>query len=127
MTLEQLQAQGWFKTDGSSSTLQFGRKINDTTWEYRQWVDGPFDKKFSAEEKINLWDHHMWQKDIIDVNKGYTENEVQYYLDPYGYEILHWIVLPNEKFTLIIKDELEVYDRSDSIQLACECIFEQTN
>lgn len=127
MTLEQLTEEGWLMTDGSDETLQFGRRINDTTWEYRQWVDGPFDKKFSTEEKINLWNHHMWQEDTIDINKGYTENEVQYYLDPYGYKILHWIVLPNEKFTLIIGDELEVYDRSDSIQLACECIFEQTN
>ena len=42
MTLEQIESEGWLMTDGSAETLQFGRRINDTTWEYRQWVDGPY-------------------------------------------------------------------------------------
>lgn len=127
MTQEQLYEQGWLQTDGSSSTLQYAKKINDTTWLYRQWVDGPFDKKFSVEEKLNLWNHHLWEEEEIDISRGYTELQVQYYLDPYGYRIEHWIVLPDGGFTLIISDDSGEYSREDSIQLACECIFEQTN
>lgn len=112
--------EGWKQTDGSDSTLQYGRKINETTWQYRQWLD-EFDPikgqttPISIEEKLLNWWSEKWVEEKIDLDT-YPLDVIQGIVESYGYEIIC-----AEPF------QLKGYSVEDSVQLACECIFEYEN
>ena len=128
MTLEQLTEEGWVMTDGSDKTLQFGRRVGNNTWGYREWTDKPWEPyNRNREMKLEFWDSSNWNVEEIDL-WDYTEEEIQDHLSPYGYEINYYCKQDfNNTIILTIKDDSYMYSVEDSIQLACECIFEQTN
>ena len=115
---------GWQLTDGSAESLQLGRKINDTTWQYRQWCDG-FDFqegkyiKVTKSVKFKNWESSKWVEDIIDL-RNYNVSDIHNAIISHGYLIGTWDA---ELQHFYIKS----YDRETSIQLAIECIFESEN
>lgn len=125
--------EGWITTDASCNSLQLAKKISDTTWIYREWIDTPMDiaeLPLTCEFKLDNWNDDRWREEEIDL-WDYTENEVQYYLDAYSYKLDEFIVLPDRKLTILVKDENckpdEVFSRDFSVQICCECIFEHMN
>lgn len=108
----------WVQTDGSDGTLQYGRRINSTTWEYRQWVDHPYSKgeRLTADEKTARWDSVEWEIDVIDL-KDYNLIEVREALVSFGYSIY-------EVEPLRIEQNGHIFSLYESVQLACESIFE---
>lgn len=106
----------WIKTDGSNETLQFGCNLGRFEWEYRQWLGDDVPEA----EKIQKWDDPRWVVEAIDV-RDYTRAEIDQYLSPYSYYTV------GEDSDYNISDGSNFYTTSDSIQLICECIFEQTN
>ena len=111
-------SEGWLQTDGSTSTLQYGRKINETTWQYRQWCDSPDEKGYDLETKLDYWEGGKWETDIINTD-DYSNDDIESALRDYGYKVVNW---NNLKITDNSNNE---YTHEDSIQLACECLFEQ--
>lgn len=108
----------WVQTDGSDSTLQFGRKVNAHTWQYREWVDLPVDHpehcSISRPEKIARWDRDEWRQIEIDI-RDYSEEDVIEAVIPFGYEVSR-----NSEDAILLRG----YSLEESIQLMCECIFE---
>ena len=111
-----MKDKGWLQTDGSDSTLQYGRKISETAWEYREWVDDG--ESISIEEKLEDWDSSDWREEVIDLN-DYTEDEIWDALSVYGYTA---DILNVEDLTF--HQSGDTYTGQDAVQLACECLFE---
>lgn len=111
----------WQLTDGSAESLQLGRQLSDTQWQYRQWCDDFDTEKGSTlktpiYEKFQNWDSHNWHEEIINL-KDYNFSEIKDAVESYGYTINHY------------KNDLSLFqlgdmDRNESIQIACECLFE---
>lgn len=110
----------WIQTDGSDETLQYGRKISDSSWEYMEWTDKPWDKeKRDADFKLaNLHDDN-WRKATIDLTE-YTKEDILSAVETYGYGFDFFNCV--EVFNLYQSGY--VFNVEDSIQLACECLFE---
>lgn len=126
MTHEQLKKEGWEITDGSDSTLQIGKKINSTTWLYRQWTDNPFDSvHLETNIKLSLWDDGRWVEEEIDL-LDYTIERIEDDVSSFGYSVVDFGSF-GKMFTLTLEDDSGTYTVEDSIQLACECIFELNN
>jgi hypothetical protein len=130
--LNQLTSRGWICTDGSAETLQFGRKINATTWEYRQWGDGPVEYHeasglpfYSEKEKVLMWDSGEWTEDEIDL-QNYSKSEIESELSTFGYKLKDYFG-PDRIYIYSESDSIFTYPLEDSIQLACECIFENNS
>jgi len=123
MNFETLKEQGYITTDGSSETLQLAKKINNTTWLYREWLEAPFNFLFDqvkpVKEKISLWDNRNWREEEIDI-LDYSKETIEDAVVSYGYIIEEFI--SNDNFSL--SQNGDNYSIEDSIQLACECIFE---
>ena len=118
---------GFIVTDFSDETLQMGRKINDFSWEFWEWIDegwsieegDKFEVK-SAEEKLALLDDYHWRKETIDV-RDYSFEDIDDTLSRYMYER----VFPE---SYVIKDCTgNLMSSEESIQLICECLFEVYN
>ena len=115
----------WLQTDGSDSTLQYGRLVNSTSWQYMEWTDKPWeDEVKDAEFKLaNLQDDN-WRKATINLEE-YTKEEIADAISTFGYNILHADDWNSKDFTIFqIEQASELFGVKDSIQLACECIFE---
>lgn len=111
--------EGWIQTDGSDSTLQYGRKINNTTWEYMQWTDKPWEEVHkSAKEKLNDLDNEEWDRATIDLS-DYSEGDIISTLMSFGYEHVYF-----EKEGLCFEQCGEYFSGEQAVQLACECLFE---
>lgn len=112
---------GWQLTDGSAATLQLGRKLSDTQWQYRQWVD-TFDTEkekvisLPIDVKFQNWDSHNWYEEIIQF-KDYNFFEIKDAVETYGYTI-------NDYKNDLSLFQLGDMDRNESIMIACECLFE---
>lgn len=115
------QKDDWIQTDGSSGTLQYGRKINDTSWQYREWVDVPYLPVSTLEDKLFNWEDGRWREDTIDL-KDYTYEQIKDALSTYGYELLS--IDPSVPYGIIFTQSGDEYQGRDAVQLACECIFE---
>lgn len=107
---------GWLQTDGSGATLQYGRNVGGNSWEYREWLDLPHTKGLSAEDKIKDWDNPNWREDVINLN-NYSTDQIEDAISVYGYKIVG-------KIPFKIEQGGQVFNFEDSVQLACECIFE---
>lgn len=108
MKANKLTEQGWLQTDGSLSTMQYGRKINNTTWEYKEVC-----KEYDSDEDA-LDDFENWREDIIDIT-SYSIYDIEQSVGHYGYSL-------NRDF--ILEQSGQTFSYEDSIQLICECIFE---
>lgn len=127
MTHEQLINQGWIQTDGSCFTLQYAKKVNDTTWLYRQWVDIPFHStQYDCYDKLIMWDSGYWEEDEINISK-YPLDYIKGCISTFGYSVVSCLVVGEIIKEIIITDGTHEYSVEDSIQLACECIFELEN
>lgn len=113
----------WQQTDGSVGSLQYARKVNAHTWVYKQWVDKPYcDISVSEGDKIQRWDDPEWTIAEIDLSE-YTRKEIEESLASFGYTITHYE--SNTHFYITNTESYgEGYSEADSMQLACECIFE---
>lgn len=124
-----LKKEGWVITDGSDACLQLGRKVNDSTWEYREWTDKPWygdEEVLTSEQKLEKWDDSEWDEMTVDLN-DYSTTQIDYYIDSYGYKLVHHGVniADNNKLThLSIKSGKIPFNFHHSVQLVCECIFE---
>jgi hypothetical protein len=106
---------GFIVTDFSDETLQMGRKINDFSWEFWEWIEVK-----SAEEKLALLDDYHWRKETIDV-RDYSFEDIDDTLSGYMYERI-------SSNTHVIKDWTgNLYSLEDSIRIICECLFEEYN
>lgn len=109
------------QTDGSFATLQYGRKESTTSWRYRQWL--------SKYEMLNgaplllktaKWDSPHWEEHLVNL-QDYTINEVSDHVSTYGYEVIGY----SEDWSEFRMRQVGTdYSNEDSVQLACECIFE---
>lgn len=128
MTHEEVKNQGWIQTDGSSSTLQYGRKLGENSWQYRQWCDLPWEElPYTAAEKLLMWDASEWKQSTIDL-WDYTEDQIIEALAPYGYKLNYYCRQDfNQSIILTVEDDGYFHSVRDSIQLVCECIFELEN
>jgi len=103
-----LTLQGWEQTDGSLETMQYGRKISDWVWEYKE-----VDKKYDTDEEA-LEDFENWHEDTIDV-LDYPRHKIRDCIGSYGYSMDDYYILSQSG---------EIFSKEDSIQLIAECIFE---
>lgn len=137
MTHEQLIKEGWIQTDGSCSTLQYAKKVNDTTWLYRQWLDiriidievspmRQWTESFSCEHKLENWDSSKWTEDEVDISV-FSLDYIRDSISTFGYSIVSVRRDRGQIRELIITDKTHEYSIEDSIQLVCECIFELEN
>lgn len=110
---------GWEQTDGSDSTLQYGRKVSETSWEYMEWTDKPWEETKDADYKLANIDDSNWRKEEIDLRE-YTKEEILEAIETYGYKFEHF----SSVGVFNIEQDGYTYSVDDSIQLACECIFE---
>ena len=92
----------WIQTDNTDSISQYARKINTYVWEYKQIQNGEI-----KSATINL--------------EEYTLQEIADEISSFGYTIVPKCTSVQSKFKLY---QSQVYKITDSIQLACECIFE---
>ena len=114
------QLDQYIQTDGSDATLQYARKVNNTTWEYMEWIDNPWeDFKMSAEWKLAHLDAKSWRVEEIDL-MDYSKEEIEDAISTYGYTIYDWVSC--ELFN--IKQSREIFSVEASIQLSIECLFE---
>ena len=118
---------GFIVSDFSDETLQMGRKINDFSWEFWEWIDegwsieegDKFEVK-SAEEKLSSLNDYHWRKETIDV-RDYSFEDIDDTLSGYMYERI-------SSNTHVIKDWTgNLYSLEDSIRIICECLFEEYN
>lgn len=92
MTKEELLAAGWECTD--PDTGQWGRKVNDFTWEYFDNGEGPEDA------------------DYIDVRR-YTVAQIESTIQAYGYTLA-----PGGP------DNIQSIYGNSYLQIIAECLFE---
>lgn len=85
----------WICTD--PATKQYGRKISDKVYEFKEEVGYPDGNKYTEQKEIDLND--------------YTEDEINDHLSPYGWNIIQ------------LKEENSI---EGAEWLMAECIFEQT-
>ncbi|QQV91443.1 hypothetical protein M1M25_gp013 [Tenacibaculum phage Gundel_1] len=104
----------WIQTDGSINTLQYGRKMSFFSWEYSE-IGGQYTDEKEAEKN-----KHNWSSKIIDLH-DYSKEKVENIISSWGYSIINYD-LENRKIK--IKQEAEIFNINDSIQLICECISE---
>ena len=109
----------WIQTDGSDSTLQYGRLVNSTSWQYMEWTDKPWEKetKDATYKLANLNDSN-WRRATIDLDE-YTEDEIWDALSTYGYKAQNL-----DKKGLIFEQGGDTFEGKDAVMLACECLFE---
>jgi hypothetical protein len=100
----------WTCTDVDNQ--QYGRKINDNTFEFKEW-DKEYNHLFdTTEEKIDLFDNSTyWIQDTIDIS-DYSDEDINDFIDPYYNSI---------------EDIIEIYGKEDANWIIAECIFEQEN
>jgi hypothetical protein len=116
-----MSTKGYIQTDGSDNSLQYAKKINFSTWEYREWKNEIYDSvELTTEEKIKAWESKNWRVEEIDI-LDYSLEELKNTVASYGYEILNFT--SNTQFNLWQNNE--TFNIKDSIQLTCECLFEQ--
>lgn len=92
------KTQGWKCTD--ASTLQYGRKLEDTKFEYKEFDLGLLNlstagtvkyikerEKMSEESFINKYweDEKVWFNEVVDL-ENYTLEEIQNIVEAYGLE-----------------------------------------
>lgn len=85
----------WTCTD--PATNQYGRRISDKVYEFKEEVSYPDGFKYTVQKEIDL--------------KDYTEDEINDHLSPYGWDIIQ------------LKEENPL---EHAEWLMAECIFEQT-
>jgi hypothetical protein len=108
MTYEIIKSKGWLQTDASLETMQYGRKISEYVWEYRE-----VDKQYLTDEKA-LSDFDNWHEDEIDVLL-YSMKDLRNIINSYGYTMDDYHILEQSG---------EIFTKEDSIQLIAECVFE---
>lgn len=125
-----IKAEGWLLTDGSDNTLQYGRKVPyaRTLWEYRQWLDelDPFTGRYitiPGNTKKRMWEDERWVSAKIDL-RSYSLEEIRDAISTFGYSIHRWILDGDVWIDFQLKQGGDVYNTEDSIQLACESVFE---
>jgi hypothetical protein len=130
--------EGWIQTDGSCDTLQYAKKVNKTTWLYRQWLDKMvFDievtpmqqwrEAFSCEHKLSNWEDDNWVEEQICLS-DYPIDYIEDCISTYGYAIVSISTDTEGSVTsIVISAGRQEYSEEDSIQLCCECIFELQN
>jgi hypothetical protein len=123
MKILDLIPKGWVLTDGSYETLQLGKKITDSKWFYREWVsnilDSEEEQNLTSDEKLKMWDSGMWREQEIDL-EDYDRASIEDFVSSFGYEVSFY----SSPKVFNLKQNGYTYSVDDSIQLACECIFE---
>lgn len=114
-----MDLRDYIQTDGSDNTLQYGRKLSETSWEYMEWVDQPLETPKDTEFKLANLEHTNWRRDTIDL-EHYTKEQIEDAISTFGYSIEFWT--SNEVFN--INQSGFTFSVEDSVQLSCECIFE---
>lgn len=106
--------EGWELTNGNASCLQFGRRLSELKWEYREWVDHPAHAVigFSLEDKVADWDNHMWRSRVIDLEE-YSSETIENAVAQTG---LNWFYFEN---SFLIEQE----NAEESAKLACGILF----
>ncbi|MCB1711801.1 MAG: hypothetical protein KDH96_04755 [Candidatus Riesia sp.] len=110
--------RGFLQTDGSLATMQYGKKIDDFTWEYRQ-----VEREYSTEVEA-LFDFDNWAQDTVDL-RDHSILEMDSAINSFGYTL--------DKYSHTDPEEASIYQAGvtytgkDAIQLICECLFELNN
>lgn len=112
-----MNKNNWIQTDGSLSTLQYGKKINHTTWDYAE-LGGLYNSIKEAEGNKSDWDINR-----IDFTK-YSYSDIESNLKSYGYKIESY---DDNEFDFIISQTGIIFNPEDSCQIICECISEINN
>jgi hypothetical protein len=108
MTFKILKSLGWLQTDGSLEAMQYGRKISEYVWKYKE-----VDKQYLTDEEA-LSDFDNWHEDEINV-LSYSRKYLRSIANSYGYTMDSYYAL---------KQSGEIFTKQDSIQLLAECVFE---
>lgn len=106
----------WTVTDGSSNTFQVAQQVDKYSWRYREWLDQPETEYIDTDEKMYRWDDPNWRESVIDIT-DYTHQEISNHIAAYGYKLVG--------NSYLISDGSNTYSIEESIQIICECIFEQ--
>lgn len=106
----------WIQTDGSLNTLQYGRKVNKTTWEYVE-LAGKYASIKQAEDDKNNWCG-------VEINLlEYTELQIKEAISSFGYLLVNCDFEAKE-FKIAQEGTNDDFDIENSIMLICECISE---
>lgn len=117
--LIQCKKDSWIQTDGSLSSLQYGRKVNKFCWEYVE-LGGDYSYSEEVEKDRVASDFKYKSINKIDIRE-YDLESIESDLNSFGYKLENFDI-PGEVFK--ISQAGHTYVGEEAVQLICECISE---